>query len=266
MNRSRVIVLAVAAIAAGLAALLVRGLLGGGTETTQAAIQPQKIPTEEVLVAAQALPAGTKLSLGSVTWQEWPQSAVDSTFITRHNTPSLDKLVQDTVVRAPMVQGEPFSQTKIVRADGGGYMAAMLTPGMRAVSIGINTATGAGGFILPNDRVDVLVTEQVSDSPRIFRTRTILNAVRVLAVDQTFTPGSDQKVVSDAKTATLELSSGQAEAVQRAQASGTLSLTLRALGDSQSNDVAQNLKDKAASGDVAVIRYGVMPGGPGRGE
>ncbi len=266
MNRSRVIILAVAAIAAIAAALLLRSLMGGGTQPVSAALPPPKVQTEEVLVAADALPAGTRLTPGAVKWQAWPLESVDATFFTRHNTPSLEKLVDDGVIRAPMAAGEPFTTTKIVRADGGGYMAAMLTPGMRAVSVAISTTTGAGGFILPNDRVDVLITDQISDSPRIFRTRTILSAVRVLAIDQTVSQAADQKAVADAKTATLELTAGQAETVARAQASGTLSLSLRSLGDSQAIAADDSRDKQQGGGEVAVIRYGVMPGDKPRGE
>jgi pilus assembly protein CpaB len=132
-------------------------------------------------------------------------------------------------------------------------MAAEVTPGMRAVSVGITTESGAGGFILPNDRVDVLVTGQTA--AHHYLSKTILSDVRVLAVDQTYKEDKDQKVVL-AKTATLELAPKQAELIEMAQAAGTISLALRALGDS-------GLQNKAAAaqqdaGPQYVIRYGVV--------
>jgi pilus assembly protein CpaB len=266
MNRSRIIILVIAAIAAGAAALLARGLLGGGTERSAASIAPAqpRIETSEVLVAATKLDAGTKLALGSVRWQSWPKSAIDSTFLTHENIPDLQKAIDGVVVRTPLVEGEPLTSAKVVRADGAGFMAAMLTPGMRAVSINLSTETGAGGFILPNDRVDIILTLQISDSPRIFGSKTILKSVRVLAIDQTVEQENGQKTVKDAKSATLEVSPGQAELIERAQASGTLSLALRALGDTGTS-VAQS-EEQQNSGDVNVIRYGVARSTRSKGE
>jgi pilus assembly protein CpaB len=259
MDRSRIIVLAVAAFAAGAVALLARSLLGGGTAPTTAAPAP-RIVMSEVLVAASNLTPGAQLTPTSVRWQEWPRTAVDPSFITQDAAPDLGKLVQGAVVRAPMMAGEPLATTKIVHANSAGFLAAQLMPGMRAVSISITAETGAGGFILPNDRVDVLCTQQLAEAHRV-RTSTILKDVRILAVDQT-SDGKDAKSVVG-RTATLELSPDQTELVARAQASGTLSLALRALGD---NETASDTKtaasnqpganDAGASG-VSIIRYGV---------
>lgn len=258
MNRSRVVFLGLAAIAAIAAALLLRGLLGGGTPESNAMPVPAPIAMNDVLVASANLQPGVALTPGSVHWQKWPASAVDASFITKKDSPDLDKVVKGAVVRAPLVTGEPLSVTKIVHADAVGFMAAMLQPGMRAASIAVSAESGAGGFILPNDRVDVLVTRQVSTSPSRYSTRTIIRSVRVLAVDQTSHEDKDQKVVVG-KTATLEVTPAQAESLSRAQASGTLSLSLRGLGDNA------NPKTMAAAGgsqgnDVAIIRYGVSSG------
>jgi pilus assembly protein CpaB len=180
--------------------------------------------------------------------------------------------VKGTVVRAPLASGQPISNTSIVHADAASFMSASLTPGMRAVSITISTDTGAGGFILPNDRVDVVLTMKISESPARFKATTILDDTRVLAMDQTYKEDKDQKVVL-AKTATLELTQDQAELVAKAQASGTLSLALRALGDSagQANPVlAANVrkthKSDSGSGQVSIIRYGVDHGTGNSGE
>jgi pilus assembly protein CpaB len=160
-------------------------------------------------------------------------------------------------VRAPMVSGEPLSTTKFIHADAAGFMAAMVDQGMRAVSIGISTESGAGGFILPNDRVDVLCTVQISDQPRRVAAITILRDVRVLAVDQTYREDKDEKVVL-AKTATLELTPHQAEKVEQAQATGTISLALRALGDNGAQNPNNKISDDDQTGSsVTVIGYGV---------
>jgi len=259
MDRTRIIVLAVAAVAAGAVALLARSLLGGGTPATVAAPGPQVVMSD-VLVATGNLTPGSQLTPASVRWQEWPRTSVDPSFITRQTAPDISKVVQGAVVRAPLMSGEPLTTTKIVHADAAGFLAAQLMPGMRAISIPISADTGAGGFILPNDRVDILSTQQMGDGHR-YRTTTILGDVRVLAVDQTYESKDSKTVVG--RTATLELSPDQVEMVERARAGTTLSLALRALGDSDASadaKTASATKHKAAettSNEVAVIRYSI---------
>ena len=261
MNTQRMLILGVAAVAAGAAALLARGLMGGGTQTAKAALPPPRPATVEVLVAASDLQPGTPLTAAQVRWQEWPKSSVDSSFITHDAAPDLNRVVQGAVTRAPLVSGEPLATTKIVHADATGLMAAMVTEGMRAVSVGISTESGAGGFILPNDRVDVLVTKQISDQPRRVASLIIEQDVRVLAVDQTYKEDKDQKVVL-AKTATLELTPLQAVKVSAEQAAGTLSLALRPLGDSGAQKSADKNGDTNA-GQVRILGYGLMRAGSG---
>jgi pilus assembly protein CpaB len=256
MNTSRVIILGVAAIAAGGVAFLARGLLGGGTEKVKAAPPPPPVTMSEVLVASSNIEPGAALTPSSLRWQEWPKDSVDSTFITHSEEPSIDHLVNGAVARSPLVAGQPITPSMMVHADSAGFMAAMVTPGMRAVSIAVSTETGAGGFILPNDRVDVIVTIQVTETPRRFASKTILNDVRVLAVDQTYKEDKDQKAVL-AKTATLELSQKQAELVERAASTGTVSLALRALGDSGMENKSLADSSQAESGPVVILRYAI---------
>jgi pilus assembly protein CpaB len=265
MNRSRIIVLGLAAMAAGVAVFLVRGFLGGGTETGKA--QPVAVSTVGVLVAASNIEPGRPVTPDMVRWQAWPKSSVDSNFLTQDSNPNPDQIVKGTVARAPIVAGEPLTNTKIVHSESAGFMSAMVTPGMRAVSIQISTESGAGGFILPNDRVDVMLTVQISEQPKAFGTHTFLHDVRVLAVDQTYTENKDQKTVL-AKTATLELSPQQAEMLDAAAATGTVSLALRPLGETATADLTAtpHHNDNAV---VSVIRYGVARAGgalPSKGE
>jgi pilus assembly protein CpaB len=271
MNMPRMLILGLAVVAAAAAALLARGMMGGGTPTVAAMTAPPAIETSDVLVASAALQPGQALNPTVVHWQKWPTSSVDSSFITQAQTPNLQTALTGTVVRAPIVEGEPITDAKFVHGDAAGFMAATLSPGMRAVSIPITTESGAGGFILPNDRVDVMMTDLVSDSPRRFRARVVLTNIRVLAMDQTYKQDKDQKVVL-AKTATLELTPDQARAVVKAQAGGPLSLALRALGDN-SNTAPLALNRPPASGGanagtdddggsgVTIIRFGVVPAG-----
>jgi pilus assembly protein CpaB len=254
MDRSRIIVLAIAAVAAGAVALLARSLLGGGTQPTVAAPAPQVAMTG-VLVAASELNPGSQLTPASVRWQDWPRSSVDPSFVTREAAPDISKFIQHAVVRAPMMSGEPLTTTKIVHGDTAGFMSAQLMPGMRAISITISADTGAGGFILPNDRVDVLCTTQIADTHKA-QTTTILKDIRVLAVDQTADSKDTKSVV--ARTATLELTPAQTELVERQKASGTISLALRALGDNETADTHAAAQDDSGSKEIDVLRYGVF--------
>jgi len=262
MDTKRIILLGVAVLAALGAVLLVRGMLGGGTPKVNARPAPQ-IAMSEVLVASENLQPGQALMPSQVRWQKWPTSSVDAGFITHGAVADEAAAVKGTVVRTPMVAGEPITSAKIVHADAAGFMAAMLSPGMRAVSIPITTESGAGGFVLPNDRIDLILTTKTNDQPPLVHVADVLKDVRVLAVDQTYKQDKDQKVVL-AKTATLELTPSQAMKVARVQAQGTLSLSLRPLSDSNSA-VASAAADAASESDdddgsargVAVIRFGV---------
>ena len=260
MNIQRVLILAVAAIAAGGAALLARGLLGGGTPKVVAAIVHPTITTSDVLVASSDLEPGQHLTAAQVRWQKWPRSSLEGALITRDRTPNVGFALQDMVVRAPIVAGEPITDTKIVRTDAAGLMAANVTPGMRAMSINVTVESGAGGFILPNDRVDVILAGHGGDG--ITRAITLLSNIRVLALDQTLKQDGGQKVIV-AKTATLEVSPAQAEALAFGQAAGTLTLVLRGLADSTASSLAATaIATSAAAGNVsgasvAVIRYGL---------
>jgi pilus assembly protein CpaB len=258
MNTRRLVVLLLAAVAAGGAALLVRGMLGGGTPKADARLEPT-IAIANVLVAADNLQPGQPLQASQVRWQQWPATGVDPSFIRQSSGISLQAAVAGTVVRTQIVKGEPITYAKIVKGDAAGYMAARLQPGMRAASISVSLASVAGGFILPDDRVDVILTQSPNGSSKMARSSIVLSDVRVLAIDQT-TDGQNKKSVSDARTATLELTSDQAENLARAQASGTLSLALRALGD---NSAARNGGQLTAArsdsdvGPVSIIRYGI---------
>ncbi|HWD27043.1 MAG TPA: Flp pilus assembly protein CpaB [Rhizomicrobium sp.] len=267
MNMPRMLVLGLAGIAAIAAVLILRAMMGGGTPNAAAMLPRSDIPTAEVLVAAEPLQPGEKLTAAQVRWEKWPKSDIDATYLTHEQVPNVETAMTGAVARAPMVAGEPLTTTKFVHADTAGFLAATLQPGMRAVSIPITTDSGAGGFILPNDRVDLIGSEQISDTPRRFRAKVVLQDVRVLAMDQNFKQDKDQKVVL-AKTATLELTPDQARQVVKWQAAGPLSLSLRALGDnSKPAPTAQN-QANSDDGDTAadytsvrVIRFGVTPTG-----
>jgi pilus assembly protein CpaB len=263
MNLTRIVVLCVALVAAGAAVLVMRGMLGGGTPTVQASVPPPT--TADVLVASKDIASGRVLAIDSVRWQSWPQSSVSDAFIVRTPESKVEKVVEGVVVRAPLVAGQPITEASIVHSGSAGFMAATLSPGMRAVSIAISEETGAGGFILPNDRVDVIQTRDLSQGggTKNFQAQTILRDVRVLAIGQAADQPKDAQVVTG-KTATVELTPYQSELIQQARLQGTLSLALRPLGDSDGSvETAFGRRDAG----VNVIRYGVArnaAGGEGK--
>jgi pilus assembly protein CpaB len=176
-------------------------------------------------------------------------------------------MVDGKVALVPIMAGEPITDTKIVSSSSTGFMAATLQPGMRAASIPVSIASVAGGFIQPNNHVDVILTETSNDSSKHVTSRVVLSDVRVLAIDQTVT---GKGPAPDAKTVTLELSASQVQTLARAQASGALSLALRSLSDHGAAQVAvqqgaMRSGDEADGGQVSIIRYGIVRNQPGSG-
>jgi len=243
MKAARVVVLIVALGAGGLAALLA-GRPG------KVAPQPEvQANVTDVLVAKSEIPLGQPVRAEDLEWQAWP-AAIAGNFIRKQDRPDAMQMLAGHVARAPFVAGEPIRDAKLADPKGGGVMAAILPTGARAISTQISPETGAGGFILPNDRVDVIVTKKVGMDQMV--SETILSDVRVLAVDQTLEEKNGQKVVIG-KTATLELARGQAEALALGQRAGTISLALRSLADAGRRPQAE-LETAAA---MTVVRFGI---------
>ncbi len=183
-------------------------------------------------------------------------------FIRRSERPEAATEIAGSIARSPFIAGEPIRELKLVKPNGSGFMAAILPTGMRAVSTEISPETGAGGFILPNDRVDVILSKREKDaarpnSPDVAVSEIILPNVRVLAIDQAPKEKDGQNTVVG-KTVTLELKPEQAETLARARQTGTLSLALRSIADV---NIAQNKSEQDPSpkrgNSVNVVRYGV---------
>lgn len=257
MKFARIAVLAVALGAAGGAAMLSKSMLSGQQATV---VQPAPAPavkTEQVLVASADVAMGTRLRAADVRWQNWPRDALSAHFVTRSAKPDAMEKVVGAIVRAPLFRGEPVNESKLVMSDRGGFMSAILSPGMRAISTRISPETGAGGFILPNDRVDVILTKRETgggiDSGERYQSETILTNVRVLAIDQSVKE-EDGRQVAVGKTATLELVQSQAEVLALARQLGEISLALRGLADAEAGEEATG---RERTGSVRVLRYGV---------
>src|SRR5262245_49032963 len=151
MGRSRILILGFAAGSAALAAILARGYLEPPPERRVVEIDTR--PTADVLVAAADLPLGDKLTAANVAWHRWPNDAITPQMITRAARPNAPAELESARLRAPIFQGEPIGERKLVMPNSSGFMAAVLPKGMRAISVAITAETGAGGFILPKVRV-----------------------------------------------------------------------------------------------------------------
>jgi pilus assembly protein CpaB len=258
MKAARLVVLGIAVAAGGLAALLAGGL--GGSAPPAPAPAPQ-VATADVLVAARDVGIGTALTAQDLQWQTWPASVANPAFIRKQEHPNALEQFTGAIVRVPMAAGEPVRENKLIRGPGSGYMAAILPTGMRAYSTEISAETGAGGFILPNDRVDVILSGRDREAEKATGveshvSRTILTDIRVLAIDQLVQEKEGQRVVVG-KTATLELTQRQAELLAAARQTGTLSLTLRSLVDANKKQQPVEEAPEARGNRLNTIRFGV---------
>ena len=258
------------------------------------------VPTARVLIATREIKAGTRLGEDDLGWQDWPVSSLNPAYITDGATPPAggaaagaegsaatpavpaavtkpangiaqavtDKIMPSAskeayvggVAREDILANEPIIDAKIVRADEGGFMAVMLQPGMRALAVPVSVDNTAGGFILPGDHVDILVTHQMQRTGgaggTVDSVQPVLRNIRVLAIDQAVTTDKDKQSVIGA-TATLEVSPEDGQAVTLAKASGTLSLMLRSYADASGPSGVVNASPTGAGdSSVRVFRNG----------
>jgi pilus assembly protein CpaB len=257
MKTARIVVLAIAVGAGGIAAYL-----ASGSDNKPAPVAPvAQLPTVDVLIAKSDIGLGQSVRPEDLQWQTWPAATASNVFIRRSERPDATTQIVGEIARAPFIAGEPIREQKLVKADGSGFMAAILPTGMRAVSTEISPETGAGGFILPNDRVDVILSRREKNPDRnggsdTVNSEIILTNIRVLAIDQA-PKEKDGQTALVGRTVTLELKPEQAETLARARQSGTLSLALRSIADV--HIVESNADDQVRRrGDsVNLVRYGV---------
>ena len=256
MNTARIVVLTIALGAGGVAAYLARG-----SDNKSLPAEPTaQLQTVDVLVAKADIGLGQTVSPETLQWQTWPAATASINFIRRNERPEATTQIAGSIARAPFLAGEPIREQKLVKANGSGFMAAILPTGMRAISTEISPETGAGGFILPNDRVDVILSKREKNpdrnGPDVINSEIILTNVRVLAIDQAPKEKDGQNAVVG-KTVTLELKPEQAETLARARQTGTLALALRSIADL---NMVENTEDQAPKrGDsINVVRYGLQ--------
>lgn len=248
MDRKKLVLLVSALIIAIGTAFVARSMFAGAA-APQAEAAVAAVPTgPKVLVAQRALPPGTIITADALSFQPWPADMVkDAYFI--EGEADMAKLI-GTVVRFAVTAGEPVTQGALVSPQDRGFLAAALTPGMRAITVPVSSQSGVAGFIFPGDRVDMMLTQGVSGADATLQvSETILRNLRVLATDQVTTQvvveGQMQPRVST--TVTLEVTPRIAEKVTVAQTLGTISFSLRPLADS-----GNELEKAIAAGTVKL--------------
>jgi pilus assembly protein CpaB len=259
MAASRLIILSVAVAAASGAGYIAKNI-GTPPEVTVPAPSQPALAVKEVLVLSGDVPMGATVD-GQLRWQDWPASAIGNNFITRDDeADALDKL-KGSIARIAMYSGEPLRRSKLI-GEGQSFMSSILPSGMRAIATQIAADTSAGGFILPNDYVDVIMTRrsQSGSGSDGFITETILKNIRVLAIDQAIQEDEEGRKVKVGETATLELTPQQAEIITVAQQmADRLTLALRATADAQEKPDGEAdylVSGNGRRGTVRLIRSG----------
>lgn len=246
------------------------------TNTAEVAPVVEQVEYVEVLIANANIPLGTRITADHLSWKPWPKENVRPTLITNEESdrPEAIQELEGSIVRAEIFEGEPINEAKLVRAGDSGVMAAMLSPGMRAVTTRISVETAAGGFIQPGDRVDIIITEKFNlqnnnsgaqGSTGIIRDEVnianiLFENVQVLAIDQTYATDPEGEAYVIGSTATFELSPSDATLLQEAQSSGEISLALRGLNSSRMSAPSAAKRtvyeEEAPPSDLVVYRSG----------
>src|ERR1700675_3305671 len=256
MKAARLVVLGVAVAAGGIAAYLA----SGSKEPPPPPAPVVQLQTVEVLVAKADLDRGQVIESKDIGWQTWPAEAANPGFVKKSDRPNAVDEFTGAIVRVSMPVGDPIRDPFVVMAKGSGFMAAILRKGMRAVAVDISPENSAGGFILPDDHVDVVLTRrdrapEKSAGVEKYTSDTVLQNVRVLAVDQNIDEKAGTKVAIG-KTATLALTEQQAETLVLSHQLGTISLTLRSILDSQGSTEGGD-ENKDNRGNINTVRFGV---------
>ena len=272
MDKRRTILIAGLAVAAIVVFTQVKKL--GTPAPAQQVAAPeqviQKVEYVDVLVAANNISLGSRITEQSVKWKQWPAEAITPALISNNVRPQAIEELERAIVRSPILEGEPISESKLVKAGSSGVMAALLKPGMRAVTTRISVDTAAGGFIQPGDRVDIILTQTVQPdqissgrqtNQRLFIADTIFENVHVLAIDQTYSTGVEGGASVIGSTATFEMSQQDAELLQQSVSKGDLSLTLRGIVRSgvQAASAAKTEKKQVETESTLTVYRGGQP-------
>lgn len=233
----RLLLLATAMLLSLVTALVVRAWVEH--VRTEAAAPVAKIAAaaapKMILVAAKALPAGHFLRTEDFTWQSWPDDDLSKSYMVK-GAINLDTVV-GSVVKSGIAMGEPITDVRIVKKGERGFLAAIVTPGFRAITVSLQAGAGLSGLTIPGDRVDLILTMDVPSASKDSQPRrmseTVLQDIRVLAVDQKIDDEAHNAPL--ARTATLEVTPKEAEVVTLLTEMGKLSMTLRSVGSAEND-------------------------------
>ena len=256
MKTARLAVLGIALVA-GIGA----AVLASRSKPVEIAAAP--LPQSDgVLVAAKELSFGAVVDASDVRWEDWPKDHIPEGLVRKSDSPGGIEEIQGSIVRSNFAAGEPLRRDRLVKGPHSGFLASVLSKGSRAVAINIDAqgSSEAGGFILPNDRVDVIRTFQDEGAARngitnSFVSQTILTNIRVLAIGQNFQEKNGERVITG-NNATLELTPFQAEVIILAQRTGQLSLILRSVTDASANVAAEQPPQPQQRTDAGPQRRG----------
>ena len=251
MDVKKVALLVGALVIAVVTAVMAKNMFAGAG-AQQASAAPAVPVGPKVLVAKKALPVGTIIDAESFAYQPWPKELMQDAYYVEGGPDSDLRRLMGTVVRYNITAGQPVTRGALVGPNDRGFLAAALGPGMRAVTVPVNVATGVAGFVFPGDHVDIVLTQQVQgggDGAALKVSETIIRNVRVLATDQRLTDKNDdgKTEVKTFSNVTMEVTPRIAEKIAVAQSMGKLSLSLRSIADNTAE-----LERAVASGDVKV--------------
>ncbi len=262
MNIRSLILGLVAILIAGGAALGARSLISGSQapKAVAAAILPKKNDIK-VMIAAKPLGVGHILAAEDVKWQSWPQDGVGEGFLRKETDP--EQSIVGKVVKAPVAQGAPLIKNQLVSPGDRGFLAAVLTKDMRAVTVAVTDTSSVGGFVFPGDRVDLVLTYEVPQGTALplKGAETILTNVRVLATD--FSTDNAAKAATAVKTVTLEVPPAFVEKIAVMQRLGSVSLSLHALAGNTPDAPGATVQKIDAAGKVVVANTDPK-GAPGK--
>ncbi|MGE0660850.1 MAG: Flp pilus assembly protein CpaB [Reyranellaceae bacterium] len=245
MRIGKIALVAIALLLAGATAFMAKSWIDAERSAIRKASAPKQTGGQRVLVAKTRLGTGQFINQENVHWVVWPESSMSPAYFVQGKH-KLEDIV-GSVVRNPVGVGEPLNTARVVSPNGRGFMAAVLQPGMRAVSVPVTLTTGISGFIFPGDRVDIILThtyQQGQDGARDRKAgETVLTDVRVLALDQRTDSKPGETHI--ARTVTFEVTPKQSETLAVALDLGKLSLTLRSLARDEAAEAAETA---AASG------------------
>ncbi|MAU40287.1 MAG: Flp pilus assembly protein CpaB [Kordiimonas sp.] len=262
INMRSVLLILVALVIAGITALMARSLVS--SEPTQLATEgapaPKAQSTQSILVTREDLQAGHILQAGDLRWVPWPEEGLNKQYIQKSQGKKRDAFA-GAVLRNSIMSGQPLVEDFVVRPGNRGFMAAVLTPGARAVSIKVNATTGIAGFIFPGDHVDVILTHQIpspgEDRSSVQASETVLSNIRVLAIDQR--TENTNNTPSIGKTVTVEVTPKDAEKIALVSKLGELSLSLRSLAIDK--DSAKQRESYTWDSEVSKLLPGSGSGG-----